>query len=46
MANNGFALGARAGQANIAEVMEKAGFKRFRLTTQTQVNMLFEAKPS
>jgi hypothetical protein len=45
MANNGLALGAQAGQAKIAEVMNKAGFKRFRLATQTQVNMVFEAKP-
>lgn len=45
MANNGLALGAQAGQAKIAEVMKKAGFKKFRLTTQTQVNMVYEAKP-
>ena len=29
MANNGLALGAQDGQAKIAEVMEKDGFKRF-----------------
>ena len=46
MACNGPALGAQAGQSKIAEIMEKAGFKRFRLTTQTQVNMVYEAKPS
>ena len=46
MANNGLALGAQAGQAKIADVMKKAGFKRFRLATQTQVNMVYEAKPS
>ncbi|VFJ13307.1 class I SAM-dependent methyltransferase [Candidatus Nitrosocosmicus franklandus] len=45
MANNGLALGAQAGQAKIAEVMEKAGFKKFQLTIQTQVNMVYEAKP-
>ncbi|HKR74374.1 MAG TPA: class I SAM-dependent methyltransferase [Candidatus Nitrosocosmicus sp.] len=44
MANNGPALGAQAGQAKIAEVMKKAGFKKFRLATQTQVNMVYEAK--
>jgi ubiquinone/menaquinone biosynthesis C-methylase UbiE len=46
MVNNGLALGAQAGQTKIAEVMEKAGFKKFRLTTQTLVNMVYEAKPS
>jgi ubiquinone/menaquinone biosynthesis C-methylase UbiE len=46
MANNGLALGAQAGQAKIADVMKKAGFKKFRLTTQTQFNMVYEAKPS
>ena len=46
MACNGPALGAQAGQSKIAEIMKKAGFKRFRLTTQTQVNMVYEAKPS
>jgi len=46
MANNGLALGAQAGQAKISEVMKKAGFKRFRLATQTLVNMVYEAKPS
>jgi hypothetical protein len=46
MANNGLALGAQAGQAKISEVMKKAGFKTFRLATQTLVNMVYEAKPS
>lgn len=32
MANNGLALGAQAGQARIAEVVKKAGFKEFRLS--------------
>jgi ubiquinone/menaquinone biosynthesis C-methylase UbiE len=45
MANNGLALGAQAGQAKIAEVMKKAGYKSFRLAIQTQVNMVYEAKP-
>jgi len=46
MTNNGLALGAQAGQAKIAEVMKKAGFKSFRLVTETLVNMVYEAKPT
>jgi SAM-dependent methyltransferase len=42
---NGPALGAQAGEANIAETVKSAGFSRFRRATQTPFNLVFEARP-
>ena len=44
LACNGPALGAQAGEAKIAEVVKDGGFKHFRRATQTQVNLVYEAK--
>ena len=41
----GAALGAQAGEARIREVALQAGFSRFRRANQTQVNLVFEARP-
>ena len=41
----GAALGAQAGEARIREVAFQAGFTRFRRANQTQVNLVFEARP-
>jgi SAM-dependent methyltransferase len=41
----GLALGAQAGQARIADVIEGAGFTRFRRAAETPFNMVFEARP-
>jgi hypothetical protein len=45
MAFNGPALGAQAGDAKIGEVVKAGGFKHFRRTTQTQFNIVYEARP-
>jgi SAM-dependent methyltransferase len=45
LASNGPALGAQAGEAKIAEVIKAGGFKHFRRATQTQVNLVYEARP-
>jgi SAM-dependent methyltransferase len=37
-------LGAQAGEARLADVFKKAGFKRFRRATQTAFNLILEAK--
>ena len=42
---NGPALGAQAGEARIREIVESAGFTKFRRATQTPFNLVFEAKP-
>jgi SAM-dependent methyltransferase len=41
----GLALGAQAGEANIAEVVAAAGFTRFRRVAETPFNLVFEARP-
>ncbi len=41
----GFALGAQAGEARLAEVFRKAGFRTFRRATQTPFNLILEARP-
>jgi SAM-dependent methyltransferase len=39
------ALGAQAGEARIRVVAEKAGFRQFRVATETPFNMVLEARP-
>jgi ubiquinone/menaquinone biosynthesis C-methylase UbiE len=41
----GYALGAQAGEAAIKRIITDAGFSRFRRATQTQLNLVFEARP-
>jgi SAM-dependent methyltransferase len=41
----GLALGAQAGEARIREVVEGAGFTRFRRAAETPLNFVFEARP-
>jgi SAM-dependent methyltransferase len=41
----GAALGAQAGEARIRDVMEQAGFTRFRRATQTPFNLVYEVRP-
>jgi SAM-dependent methyltransferase len=41
----GLGLGAQAGQARLTDVLEKAGFTRIRLATQTPFNLVLEARP-
>jgi SAM-dependent methyltransferase len=41
----GLALGAQAGEARIREVVEAAGFNRFRRVAETPFNLVFEARP-
>jgi ubiquinone/menaquinone biosynthesis C-methylase UbiE len=41
----GLGLGAQAGQARLTQVLEKAGFTRVRLATQTPFNLVLEARP-
>ncbi|WP_250502409.1 class I SAM-dependent methyltransferase [Caballeronia sp. AZ7_KS35] len=38
------ALGAQAGEVRIRDVVTRGGFKRFRRTTQTPFNMVFQAQ--
>jgi SAM-dependent methyltransferase len=45
MAFNGPALGAQAGEAKIGEVVKAGGFKQFRRATETQFNIIYEARP-
>jgi SAM-dependent methyltransferase len=40
----GLALGAQAGEARIREVVETAGFSRFRRVAETPFNLVFEAR--
>jgi SAM-dependent methyltransferase len=42
---NGPALGAQAGEQRKREIVTSAGFSKFRRTTQTPFNMIFEARP-
>ena len=41
----GLALGAQAGEARIRDVVETAGFTRFRRAEETPFNMVLEARP-
>jgi SAM-dependent methyltransferase len=41
----GLALGAQAGEARIREVVESAGFTRFRRVAETPFNLVFEVRP-
>jgi len=41
----GYALGAQAGEAAIREVVEAAGFTRFRRAAETPFNLVLEARP-
>jgi SAM-dependent methyltransferase len=41
----GLALGAQAGERRLRQVMEGAGFRRFRRAAQTPFNLILEAKP-
>jgi 2-polyprenyl-3-methyl-5-hydroxy-6-metoxy-1,4-benzoquinol methylase len=41
----GLALGAQAGESRIREVVESAGFTRFRRVAETPFNLVFEARP-
>ena len=41
----GLALGAQAGEARIADVVEAGGFTRFRRVAETPFNAVFEARP-
>jgi SAM-dependent methyltransferase len=45
LADNGPALGAQAGEKKIKQIIEAAGFTKFRRATQTQFNIIYEAKP-
>lgn len=40
----GLALGAQAGEARLAEVFKKAGFRTFRPVTKTPFNLILEAR--
>ena len=44
LADNGIALGAQAGEKKIKEIAEKAGFTKFRRSSQTPFNIVYEAK--
>jgi len=41
----GYALGAQAGEAAIRQVVTDAGFTRFRRTTETPFNCVYEVRP-
>ena len=41
----GLALGAQAGEARIRQVVESAGFTRFRRVAETPFNYVYEARP-
>jgi SAM-dependent methyltransferase len=41
----GLALGAQAGEARLAEVIEEGGFSTVRRATETPFNLILEAKP-
>jgi SAM-dependent methyltransferase len=44
LAGDGPALGAQAGEARLREVVEQAGFTRFRRATETPFNLVLEAR--
>ena len=41
----GLALGAQAGEARTREVVESAGFTRFRRAAETPFNLVYEVRP-
>jgi len=41
----GLALGAQAGEKRLTEVLKEAGFSRIRRATETDANMVLEARP-
>lgn len=41
----GVGLGAQAGEQRLREVLEQAGFSRFRRAAQTPINLVLEARP-
>lgn len=41
----GYSLGAQAGEQAIAQLVERAGFTRFRRAAQTPFNIVYEARP-
>jgi SAM-dependent methyltransferase len=41
----GLCLGAQAGEGRIRDVVEKAGFGRFRRVAETPLNIVYEARP-
>lgn len=41
----GYGLGAQAGEARTREVIEQAGFSRFRRAAETPFNLIYEARP-
>lgn len=41
----GLCLGAQAGEARVREVVQKAGFTRFRRAAETPFNLVYEARP-
>jgi ubiquinone/menaquinone biosynthesis C-methylase UbiE len=43
--DGGYALGAQAGETAIGEIVEKAGFTRFRRAAETPFNLVLEARP-
>ncbi len=45
IADNGLALGAQAGENKIKEIVQKAGFTKFRRASQTPFNIVYEVKP-
>ncbi|HEY7570199.1 MAG TPA: class I SAM-dependent methyltransferase [Nitrososphaeraceae archaeon] len=45
LSQNGPALGAQAGEADISKVVKAGGFKHFRRATHTPFNIVYEAKP-
>jgi len=45
LAQNGVALGAQAGEARLRAAVTGGGFSRFRRSTQTPFNLVFEACP-
>ncbi len=44
LADKGIALGAQAGEQRIRNLALEAGFTKFRRTTQTPFNIVYEAK--
>jgi hypothetical protein len=41
----GACLGAQAGEARLRDVVNKGGFSRFRVATQSPLNLVLEARP-
>jgi hypothetical protein len=44
LSGHGPALGAQAGEKRLRQVVEQAGFRRFRRATETPFNIVFEAR--